>query len=916
VTRGDCGRAAGAVILLLALARPLCPQAPADPLPERARALVAQVLAAADEPARAALLAAAPPELRGGPLGAAFLERARSLLAAGETAAADRSFGYALRLAEETGDRKAEAAVLNSLARLHHQRGDFDAALHVLRRAEAIAVETGDLGRQAGVLNNMAVMHRALGDYEEALALYERSLALVGGPDDGPRRALVLNNIGVVHMNRGDHRSALALFEQSLSGLPADNPDRSLNYSNMGEIHQAQGDLDLAADYYQRAIALDEKSGRRNELPYSFVLMGDLARRQERPLDAERWFERALAEARQVEDASVEVDALTRLGELALARRDAAGALSWLERARAQAQSMRLSDGLARAQIALARALLAAGRAADGFPHAKGALDLADRMHAPFLAWEAQTVLGRLHVATGQHEEARHAFSEGVAAIEEWREHAAGDESTTRFLEDKLEPYHALVALEAAEGRTEEALRWAERAHARTLTDVLRRGGIDQGALDADQSRESRRLERRLVQLHLRRAALGRADEGGGASRAVDPEIQQARRELAAFRARVEAERPALRLAGGAAAGDPLSTVPSLLGPRGALLVYTAAPDRLHLFVVTADGGRTRVEHHAQELTARALGERVQAFRRRLSERGLQVRAQAQELHQLVMGPASATLRGRTRLLIVPDGPLWELPFAVLETRPGRYLLDDAAVSYAPSLTALGLLHQRPGTGARAADTLLAVGNPTVPASAPSGLGPLGSAGRQVRALGRLYGPDRSRVLVGADAQEARVRAEAERFDVLHFATHGLLDDASPLFSYLVMAGAGVEPERDGRLEAREVMRMRLHARLVVLAACETGRGRIGAGEGTIGLSWAFALAGSPTVVASHWSVDAQGTSDLMLALHRGLRSRSGGAPIDVAQRLREASLLLRHDPRYRHPFYWGGFFVMGSASL
>ena len=910
-------RRAALLLLVLLLATPGAPtpQATApDPAAERARDLVERVLAAPDEGARAALLEAA--GLDAGVLGSSFLDKARALLDAGDTDPADLSFGYALRLAQEDGDRKAEASVRNSRSRLLRQRGEHDAALEELARAEAIAVELGDVQRQAGVLNNQAVIHRALGDYDEALALYERSLALLDPERDRQRAALAFNNIGVVHMNRGDNRRALLLFERSLAGLAADDPFRSNNYANMGQVHEAQGDLDLAADYYARALATDESSGRHNQLPYDFLLMGDLDRRRERLDEAEQWFRKALAGAERVQDAAVEAGALTRLGELALARGEPGRALEWMERGRARAEGANEIEELTRALTGLARAQLASGRADEGLAHARAAIALAERMHALFLLWEARTVLGRLHAAAGERDEARRALEAGVAAIEEWREHVAGEEGPARFLEDKLEPYHALVELEVASGRPEEAIRWAERAHARTLTDVLRRGGgLGGGPLDDAQAGEERRLERRLAQLHSRRAALNRESDAAEA-RAQELAIQAARRELAAFRARVEAGRPVLRLADDSPAGDPLAGLGSLLGPGSVLLLYAATPGSLHLFAVTADRGALQVEHHALPVTARVLADRVESFRRRVAERDLRVRTDARELHRLVMGAAAARLHGRDRVVIVPDGPLWELPFAVLVGDSGRYLMEDASLSYAPSLLALTLPGSGPLFAGRGAPRLLAVGNPAAPTAAVGALAPLRSAEHQARALGRLYGRGSS-VLVGTEALEERVRVEAPRFDVLHFATHGLLDDGSPLFSYLALAGAGDEPERDGRLEAREVMRLRLPARLVVLSACESGRGRVNAGEGIIGLSWAFALAGSPAIVASHWQVDAQGTGDLMLALHRGLldgRGVDGG--VDVAGRLRAAALALMRNPRYRHPFYWGGFFVMGRSRI
>src|SRR5213079_3293397 len=106
---------------------------------------------------------------------------------------------------------------------------------------------------------------------------------------------------------------------------------------------------------------------------------------------------------------------------------------------------------------------------------------------------------------------------------------------------------------------------------------------------------------------------------------------------------------------------------------------------------------------------------------------------------------------------------------------------------------------------------------------------------------------------------------EAPKYSIIHLATHGILDDSSPMYSRLVMARAENDPNDDGLLEAREIMRLDLHADLVVLSACQTARGRIGAGEGMIGMSWAFFVAGVPTMVASQWKVDSTSTAKLMV---------------------------------------------------
>ncbi len=134
-----------------------------------------------------------------------------------------------------------------------------------------------------------------------------------------------------------------------------------------------------------------------------------------------------------------------------------------------------------------------------------------------------------------------------------------------------------------------------------------------------------------------------------------------------------------------------------------------------------------------------------------------------------------------------------------------------------------------------------------------------------------MYGAARSKVYIGAEAREDRVKAEAGQARILHFATHGTLNNASPMYSHLVLAQG--DNDEDGLLEAWELMQLDLKADLAVLSACETARGRFGAGEGMIGLTWALFVAGVPATVVSQWKVESASTRDLMLGFHRQLRA-------------------------------------------
>lgn len=248
----------------------------------------------------------------------------------------------------------------------------------------------------------------------------------------------------------------------------------------------------------------------------------------------------------------------------------------------------------------------------------------------------------------------------------------------------------------------------------------------------------------------------------------------------------------------------------------------------------------------------------------------------------------------------------------------GSYVIYDRVLTYAPSVSALRLMTAtKQKRHHRAATRLLAFGNPAWDgASTPAQAGALRAdtftslphAEDEVKRLGHLYGGAHSLVRIGAEAAEARFKEEAARADVLHLATHGVLNDVSPLYSYLLLASTTEGDRNDGLLEARELLRLDLRASLAVLSACDTARGRVAAGEGVVGFSWALFLAGVPTVVVSQWQVDSASTSELMVEFHR--RRRAGQSE---ARAMQGAVRKLRENPAYRHPFFWAPFIVVGA---
>ncbi len=168
-------------------------------------------------------------------------------------------------------------------------------------------------------------------------------------------------------------------------------------------------------------------------------------------------------------------------------------------------------------------------------------------------------------------------------------------------------------------------------------------------------------------------------------------------------------------------------------------------------------------------------------------------------------------------------------------------------------------------------------------------------------------------MLIGREATEKSFKAFASTYSIIHLATHGLIDNRQPLYSYLLLTKTEGDPDNEGRLEARQIMDMNLHADLAVLSACETANGRISPGEGVIGMSWAFFVAGTRSMLVSQWKVNSTSTSHLMIDFYKSLNSTRFETNNRKARALEDATLGLMKNDRYHHPFYWAGFVLIGN---
>jgi CHAT domain-containing protein/tetratricopeptide (TPR) repeat protein len=325
------------------------------------------------------------------------------------------------------------------------------------------------------------------------------------------------------------------------------------------------------------------------------------------------------------------------------------------------------------------------------------------------------------------------------------------------------------------------------------------------------------------------------------------------------------------------------------LGPEKSWL-WVVAPHQTHLFPLP---GQATIETQVQNYENAIL---------KSSDPLRDVNPAARMLYDTLVGPAASMIPKGSKVLIIPDGRLNGLNFETLltpESTGSHYWIEDVTIRNANSIRMLSRL--APDSSAQAANKLLLIGNPTV---AGTGYDSLVNAFAEIRGIEKHFPADSRTVVTQSGAVPAAyAENKPDEFSYIHFVAHGTASRLDPLDSAVVLSPSPDNPE-NFKLYARDIMHDPLHARLVTISACYGSGLRAYAGEGLVGLSWAFLRAGAHNVIGASWEVNDASTPLLMDRLYGELEA---GSTPDVA--LRAAKLSLIHSPAvYRKPLYWAAF--------
>jgi tetratricopeptide (TPR) repeat protein len=775
------------------------------------------------------------------------------------------------------------AASLNDLAGLYYEQGRYDRAEPLFERA--LAIHRTALGEEhpdvASSLNNLALLYYQQGQHDRASPLLERALAIreatLGAAH--PDTASSMNNLANVYLEHGQHDRARALLERALAireaALGKDHPLVAGSLNGLAQLFMRQGAYERAEPLYERALAIREATLGRDH-PLVAVSLQNLAvlyAFQGLHGRAEPLFARALGiwEATFQDGSHPDTAKLLRgLATIRMRKGDLPGALPLLARTLAVSERRLRREALDFSEARLGSLLRFLG-------------DDEERFYSLVRAYPGNPEVRRLALAAALLFRGR--------SVEE----AASLSRAT------------LRGLDAGDRGAFERLRGLRTRLAR-LSLKLSLDGPGSMAVDEYQG----------LLKHL-------TDEGDALESALA-------RRWAPLRALTALPPPA----------EIVERVAAALPRDGAfveLIAYTdrpllpgpGAPDPRpprYLALVLFPGGRTA----AVDLGPTSpIDSAASQLRDELANESAGFQATARRLYQLAFRPLLPVLGATQKLYLVPDGQLALVSFAALHDGH-RFLADTFDFTYLtggrdllprpdaplPRVPAVVLadpdFDMTPPAPVAAVDAGTFSGHRTIHSGAQR-WSRLPGTRQEAEAVQRLF--PQARLFLGADATKERL-LHLEAPQILHIATHGLFlaDQATPsggpppgplLRSGLVLAGAGGSPDPGNSVvTALELASLDLWAtQLVVLSACDTGRGDILLGQGVFGLRRALVIAGAETMVVSLWRVDDQTTRSMMERYYRGLLAGQGRAGA-----LREAMLALRAE--HPHPHHWAPFIALG----
>ena len=796
----------------------------------------------------------------------------------------------------QSSAKQLKPFALNGIALVHTTWANPDAARENYKAARELFRANGNRKSEADVLDNLGLLHAFLSDTSQALAYFQDALLIRQQFKDPKGLGLTLSNIGFTYGVMGKHREALTEFDRALplNRQAGDKRFEAYTLVWIGMAHVALNEPVKALEYYEKALAIQQDPLYIDLRGQAITLdkMGEALARSGNLTEARNRYERALERWTTVDDDLGEALTLHGIAKIERDRHNLANARDLAEKA------IRLVELL------------------------------------------------RYRVSSYQLQTTYFANQQDLYAL-------------------GIDVRMQLFTLTNSRADLEAALSLSEQARARNLLDSLAGGRTDPNKLlSSEEADTNLRLEQQIAQLRhtlLRLRSIGQHKDAAIVEQKLAAHIKEQDDLLSS--ARNAASRDYDRIQ-----SRPLAPqeIQQLLDDNTVLLQYSLDDQRSHLWKLTRTDikyfplpGKTEIETAANQVR-RALVDLEprrpnetdpEETRKRRQAARVNFAPYAANLSRLILNDVAPQL-GNKRVVIVADGALLSIPFEALplpesviapahqasNTAQRPLLLESNEIVYQPSASALAVLRRIPRPNVRKTVAVLAdpvlhnnqrtrgkdikqpvhVGKEKLTRSlrdigdSDNGdftLEPLEFSRQEAKDITALAPRGTSMMAVGFDANRRLATSPTlKQFSIVHFATHGILNDKNPELSGLVLSMFDKRGRPlDGYLTLRDIYNLDLPVHLVVVSACQTGVGKPVRGEGIIALTRGFMNAGAQSVVVSLWRVEDEATAELMKRFYTHMFGKNS---MSAAAALRQAKLEMKDE---YHPYQWAGFVLQGD---
>jgi CHAT domain-containing protein/tetratricopeptide (TPR) repeat protein len=860
----------------------------------------------------------------------------------GDLLSSSKQFEEALKICDEVGDR-------NEAARAHLFKGYIVGGLG--DREKAVAEFSQSLGLYSAIRNKrgeglaltaLGLMQSLNRDEERAIKMHREAINTFRTIGDRQSEAIAINGLGQAYENLMEYSTALKNYQQALrlfqDGSSLDFV--SVTTSNVARAYRLMGDLKQAVVYYEKCLILSRaakkvrtEANALNEVAAIYAAQGNRERAISRYRKILKFYE-------TISDRRQQALAWNNLGDSYLHFGEKQQALTSYQRALTLSQQAGDKGVLILSLYNVARAQRDLGTLESALANVEESIKLIEKL--------------RTNVASPDF---RTSYFSGV--------HQHYD----LWIDVLMQLEHQ----RPGQGFAAAALLASEKARARSLLDTLTevKAGVRRELAPelSSRERELRSLLRSQAQYQMELSLRGAKSEE---TQEVASAINQLRTEYQEVESQLVDQNPRFHDLEVSELSSLKEIQVQLRDPDTILLEYSLGEERSYLWAVTSDSLRSYElpSRSILETAGREVYELLTA-RQSLDDHEYQSKVEksdrvyyekASKLSQLLLGQVADQL-GNKRLVIVSEGILQFIPADALPAplpatvesndrksfpaaaEPMRLLIADHEIVTLPSVSTLAAIRkQKHGLSSSGkvvavlADPVFSDNDDRVQGKTKNSVVALSmsdqifnqSAVRSLEAVTRQGGPIRlehaseeadailaatprgtGMVAKGfAASRETAMSSLVGEYRILHFATHGFLNNEHPELSGIVLSMVNHDGSKtNGFMSLQDIYNLNLSADVVVLSACDTALGKVVKGEGLVGLTHGFMAAGAKSVVASLWKVDDRATSVLMAEFYRAMLE-DGLTPVAA---LRIAKQKLRQEKAWQAPYFWAGFVLQGE---